>query len=27
MRIESARGSGTRFEILFPLQNAESLAA
>jgi PAS domain S-box-containing protein len=27
MRIESARGSGTRFEILFPLHNAEPLAA
>jgi signal transduction histidine kinase len=27
MRIESARGSGTRFEILFPLQNADSMTA
>lgn len=27
MRVESARGSGTRFEILFPLQNAAPLTA
>jgi signal transduction histidine kinase len=27
MRIESAHGSGTRFEILFPLQTSESLTA